>query len=96
MNSLHSRRSSQMTAMPTFFGKNSIEDKNDLQEIFQSNLKTVKWLTFTHTHITHLTNVISHLDSLVQAHDLMLLYSVLCMNSQVSSTTYPCHIVNYI
>lgn len=85
-----------MTAMPTFFGKNSIEDKNDLQEIFQSNLKTVKWLTFTHTHITHLTNVISHLDSLVQAHDLMLLYSVLCMNSQVSSTTYPCHIVNYI
>lgn len=85
-----------MTAMPTFFGKNSIEDKNDLQEIFQSNLKTVKWLTFTHTHITHLTNVISHLDSLVQAHDLMLLYSVLCVNSQVSSTTYPCHIVNYI
>lgn len=85
-----------MTAMPTFFGKNSIKDKNDLQEIFQSNLKTVKWLTFTHTHITHLTNVISHLDSLVQAHDLMLLYSVLYMNSQVSSTTYPCHIVNYI
>lgn len=69
-----------MTAMPTFFGKNSIKDKNDLQEIFQSNLKTVKWLTFTYTHITHLTNIISHLESLVQAHDLMLLYSVLYMS----------------
>lgn len=65
------------------------KDKNDLEEIFQSNLKTVKWLTLTHTRITHLTNVISHLESLIQAHDLMLLYCFIYKQSSLSNYLSP-------
>lgn len=37
-----------------------------------------------------------HLESLIQAHDLMLLYSVLYTNSQVSPTTYPSYSKLYL